>query len=57
MKNSNNAIIVLNGKVIKEYSFVIPSTDIERTIIEISKEKNTPKEYPRKAGIPSKKPL
>jgi 16S rRNA (guanine527-N7)-methyltransferase len=29
----------------------------ERILIIIKKEKETPKEYPRRVGVPSKKPL
>ena len=30
---------------------------MNRTFVWIKKEKNTPKKYPRKAGLPSKEPL
>ena len=54
---SKNAVSILGGEEIKRYEFSLPYTDIKRTIIEINKAKCTPKEYPRKAGIPSKNPL
>ena len=55
--SSKNAIKVLNGKLVNYIEFIIPNTDIKRTIIEVKKEELLSKEYPRKAGIPSKKPL
>ena len=57
LNNSKNAINILGGKVLKIDKFNLPDTDIERNIIIIEKEKNTPNKYPRKAGIPSKEPL
>jgi len=32
-------------------------TDMERSFVVVEKEKNTPKKYPRKAGMPAKEPL
>ena len=37
--------------------FVLPGTDLYRTLIVIEKIKATPNKYPRKAGTPSKEPL
>ncbi len=52
-----NAIQVLGGEIEKIEKIKLPSTEIDRTIICIRKEKHTPNEYPRKAGVPSKKPI
>ena len=57
LKDSENALKVLGVKVIMTKSFVLPSTDLGRTIIQVKKEKETPSKYPRKAGTPSKQPL
>ena len=57
INESQKAINLLGGKVEKIDEFVLPSTDIKRNIIVIKKEKNTPKNFPRKAGIPSKNPI
>ena len=54
---SANALTVLGGKIESEYSFSLPGSDLQRTILFIKKEKLTPVKYPRKAGTPSKKPL
>lgn len=51
------AVERLGGKIEKNQSFTLPDTDIGRTIVFIRKVKNTPKQYPRKAGTPSKKPI
>lgn len=57
IENSKNAIKVLNGVLVEDEIFFIPKTDINRTIIEIKKNKEVSNVYPRKAGTPSKKPL
>lgn len=57
IRNSQNAINTLNGVIINNYEFFIPKTDIKRSIIEIEKTKILSNIYPRKAGIPNKKPL
>lgn len=57
LQNSNNAIECLGGSFNRSERFFIPTTDYERTIIFIDKVKDTPDKYPRKAGIPLKKPL
>ena len=56
-KNSSNALKVLNSKIVKEYEFKLPFSNEDRLIIEILKTKKTDEKYPRKIGIPLKKPL
>jgi 16S rRNA (guanine527-N7)-methyltransferase len=51
------AVHILGGKIEEEVLFCIPNTDIERAFVIISKNQSTPKQYPRKAGIPTKNPL
>lgn len=55
--NSEKALSILGGKVSSKITFTLPQSDLGRTLIIIEKENNTPKNYPRKAGTPSKKPL
>ena len=52
---AQNAVRKLGGRIEK----VIPYSweGMERTLVVIKKEKETPSAYPRKAGIPSRKPL
>ena len=57
IEDAKKAIDKLGGKIIEIEKFNLPDSDIGRTIIVIEKIKNTPKEYPRKAGIPSKEPI
>ena len=57
LKYSLNAIKVLGGKVENVEEFELADNDINRSIIYILKEKDTPNKYPRKAGTPSKDPI
>ena len=57
VENSSNALKVLNSKILKEYEFKLPFSNEDRLIIEILKTKKTDIKYPRKTGIPLKKPL
>lgn len=57
LNNAKKAIDVLGGKIENVEEFILPESDIGRTIITIRKEKNTPNKYPRKAGLPSKEPI
>ena len=57
LNQAKKAINILGGKLERKDEFLLPDTDIKRTVIIINKEKVTPKEYPRKAGIPSKRPI
>ena len=54
---AKKAIQVLGGEVKEIYKFTIPDTDIERSFVFIKKVKNTPKKYPRKAGVAAKEPI
>ena len=57
VENSSNALKILNSKIVKEYEFKLPFSNEDRLIIEILKTKKTNMKYPRKTGIPLKKPL
>ena len=57
IEQAKNAIKELGGKINKIEEFNLPQSDIGRTIILISKEKQTPNKYPRKAGTPNKEPI
>ena len=57
INSSGSAITKLGGFCKKPIFFNLPDTDISRSFIVITKEKNTPKAFPRKAGTPSKEPL
>jgi len=57
LEESAKAIKVLGAKVEKVKEFILPGTDIERTLVVLKKIKNTPSNYPRSAGKPSKEPI
>lgn len=57
IENAKFAVKELGGKISKVEKMTLPDSDIIRTIVIIDKVKETPKKYPRKAGIPSKMPL
>ena len=57
IKQAENAVNILGGKIVKVEKFNLPNSDIGRTIIIINKEKSTNGKYPRKHGTPSKEPL
>ncbi|EIT86120.1 16S rRNA methyltransferase GidB [Fictibacillus macauensis ZFHKF-1] len=57
MKDSEKAISLLGGKVKEVHSFKLPEENSDRHIVLLSKEKPTPKKYPRKPGTPNKTPL
>lgn len=57
LNESKKAIKILGGKTQKVVQFELPDTDIARSLVIIKKEKNTGMKYPRKSGIPSRKPL
>ncbi len=57
LSTSKGAIHLLGGKLISANEFMLPGTDISRTICIVDKVEPTSKKYPRKAGVPSKQPL
>lgn len=57
LSDANKAITVLGGKIDKLKTFNLPKENSERSLIFIEKVKNTPKKYPRKAGVPNKQPI
>ena len=54
---ARKAVEVLGGKIEQEEMFQLPYTDISRSFVVIGKVKDTPRIYPRKAGIPKKDPI
>lgn len=54
---AEGAVRILGGKLLKTEKFVLPETDIERSLICVEKVKDTSMKYPRKAGLPAKQPL
>ena len=56
-REAQAAIGFLAGRIKDEISFLIPGTDMERTLFLIEKTAPIRQKYPRKAGIPKKEPL
>ena len=54
---AKGAIVKLGGQVQKEVALTLPGTDEQRKIVIIDKVAATPKKYPRRPGVPNKKPL
>lgn len=54
---AENAIKMLGGRIKCRKEFYLPDSDIYRNLFVIEKVKETPKRYPRKAGLPAKEPL
>ena len=57
LEAAKKAIQVLGGKLESVQSFILPLEESERSLLFISKEKKTPKQYPRKPGTPNKTPI
>lgn len=55
--DSKSAVTILGGKISDKITYNLPNSDITRNLIAIKKINNTPDTYPRKAGIPKKRPL
>lgn len=57
LADAQEAIRKLGGQVQKEVALTLPGTDEQRKIVIIDKITATPKKYPRRPGLPNKKPL
>jgi 16S rRNA (guanine527-N7)-methyltransferase len=57
IEEAKKAIDALGGKIERIEHIILPDTDINRSFVLLNKIKQTPKEYPRKAGKASKNPI
>lgn len=57
VKEAKKAISILGGELDTVEPFLLPEEKSHRHLIFITKVKQTPKQYPRKPGVPSKAPL
>lgn len=57
LDEGQKSISLMGGKLAGERSVTIENLGLDHKIIVINKIKNTPMQYPRKAGTPSKEPL
>lgn len=56
LEKAANALQILNAKVSNVFHYTLMK-DLDRTIVEIIKQVETPEKYPRRTGIPAKRPL
>lgn len=56
LEDADKALTLLKGKFMQTYLYNLLEAR-DRAIVVIKKEEETPKEYPRKVGIPTKRPL
>ncbi len=57
LKSAKGALHLLGGTLSSAEEFLLPDSDVSRTICIVDKKEKTSKKYPRKAGVPSKQPL
>ena len=57
IENGSNAISILGGEIDRVVEIDINGTDLYRNLLLINKIESTPSKYPRRPGIPKKKPL
>ncbi|MDY4002319.1 MAG: 16S rRNA (guanine(527)-N(7))-methyltransferase RsmG [Streptococcus orisratti] len=56
LADAKNALALLFAEVVLTYNYQLPNGD-GRNLTIVEKKKETPNKYPRKAGLPNKKPL
>ena len=57
IEEAGNALRTLGGEVTATDDFLLPHTDIARRLVAVKKTMPTEPRYPRRAGMPEKKPL
>jgi 16S rRNA (guanine527-N7)-methyltransferase len=57
IKAAANALGILGGKVGQILPVAVPGLAAERHLVVIQKNKATPPQYPRRSGLPAKKPI
>ncbi len=55
--NAGNAVTILGGDPCRIVPARLPGSDAQRSFVVIKKVSNTPGKYPRRAGMPAKRPL
>lgn len=55
--SAKKAIVTLGGTIETLKSFVLPGTDMHRSVVVIRKIRPTPAQYPRQGGKPDKEPI
>lgn len=57
LEQAKHAIDVLGGKLEHDELYQLPFSKANRHILVIKKDKHTPNKYPRRSGVPIKKPI
>ena len=57
LDDSNKAISMLGGMIGSTERFSLTGNDYNRTLIKIDKVEHTSEKYPRRVGVPAKKPI
>ncbi len=57
LADAKSAIFLLGGKIENVAEFILPDSDISRSLVCIRKVNGCPRKYPRKSGVPSRSPL
>lgn len=57
LAESHQALSILKGRLVLCRQLRLPQSEAERSLVLFAKEGETPGRYPRKAGIPAKRPL
>ena len=57
LRSAGKAVGILGGELVFVDKFMLPGTDVSRSLVIIKKVKGISKKYPRKAGMPTKEPL
>lgn len=57
VEKAQQALSLLNGKILEKAYFKMPFTDIKRSLVIVEKLGTTPFDYPRRVGFPKKRPL
>lgn len=57
LDEAKEAIDILGGQVKEVIKYILPISGDSRSLVVIKKVKSTPEQYPRRSGLPSKRPL
>ena len=57
VSDAEYAVRTLGGGAVSCLDYTLPGGDIKRRLVRINKSKSTPDAYPRRAGMPEKRPL
>lgn len=57
LEKAGSAIRILGGELAVVRKFVLPHSDLQRTLVIVRKSRPAPKDYPRKVGVPERNPL